>query len=64
MTDTDNKNPEADLQDRFEAVRGKADIKWRTDDLMALLRGDTSICLKEEDRPGFPADPGATHISD
>lgn len=27
-------------QDRFEAVRGKADIKWRTDELMALLRGD------------------------
>jgi len=27
--------------DRFEAVRGKADIKWRTDDLMALLRGDS-----------------------
>ncbi|MCP1474633.1 antitoxin PrlF [Pseudomonas sp. EB276 TE3739] len=26
--------------DRFDAVRGKADIKWRTDDLMALLRGD------------------------
>ena len=26
--------------DRFEAVRGKADIKWRTDELMALLRGD------------------------
>lgn len=26
------------LKDRFEAVRGKADIKWRTDDLMALLR--------------------------
>lgn len=25
--------------DRFEATRGKADIKWRTDDLMALLRG-------------------------
>lgn len=25
-------------KDRFEAVRGKADIKWRTDDLMALLR--------------------------
>jgi AbrB family looped-hinge helix DNA binding protein len=23
--------------DRFDAVRGKADIKWRTDDLMALL---------------------------
>jgi len=26
--------------DRFEAARGKADIKWRTDDLMALLRGE------------------------
>lgn len=24
--------------DRFEAVRGKADVKWRTRDLMALLR--------------------------
>lgn len=28
-------------KDRFEAVRGKADIKWRTDDLMALLRDYT-----------------------
>ena len=26
--------------DRFEAARGKADIKWRTDDLMVLLRGE------------------------
>jgi AbrB family looped-hinge helix DNA binding protein len=26
--------------DRFEAARGKANIKWRTDDLMALLRGE------------------------
>lgn len=26
--------------DRFETARGKADIKWRTDDLMALLRGE------------------------
>lgn len=26
--------------DRFEAARGMADIKWRTDELMALLRGD------------------------
>jgi antitoxin PrlF len=25
--------------DRFESARGKADIKWRTDELMALLRG-------------------------
>ena len=24
--------------DRFDAARGKADVKWRTDDLMALLR--------------------------
>jgi AbrB family looped-hinge helix DNA binding protein len=24
--------------DRFEAARGKAQIKWRTDELMALLR--------------------------
>lgn len=26
-------------RDRFETVRGKAQVKWRTDDLMALLRG-------------------------
>ena len=26
--------------DRFEAARGKADIKWRTRDLMALLRSE------------------------
>jgi AbrB family looped-hinge helix DNA binding protein len=26
--------------DRFDAVRGKAEIRWRTDDLMKLLRGD------------------------
>lgn len=26
--------------DRFEAARGSADIKWRTDDLMALLRDE------------------------
>jgi hypothetical protein len=24
--------------DRFEAARGKADVKWRTQDLMALLQ--------------------------
>lgn len=30
----------AGTKDRFEAVRGKADIAWRTDDLMRLLRGD------------------------
>jgi hypothetical protein len=26
-------------RDRFEAARGKADVKWRTGDLMAILRG-------------------------
>ena len=26
--------------DRFDSARGKADVKWRTDDLMRLLRGD------------------------
>lgn len=26
--------------DRFQAVRGKADVKWRTDDLMKLLRAE------------------------
>ena len=28
------------VADRFEAVRGKADVKWRTDELMNLLRAD------------------------
>lgn len=28
------------VKDRFEAARGKADVKWRTKELMALLRGD------------------------
>ena len=26
--------------DRFDAVRGRADIRWRTQDLMKLLRAD------------------------
>ncbi len=26
--------------DRFEAARGRADVTWRTDDLMKLLRAD------------------------
>lgn len=26
--------------DRFDAARGKADVKWRTDELMTLLRGE------------------------
>ncbi len=31
---------ESNKDDRFAAVRGKADIPWRTDDLMNLLRGN------------------------
>ncbi len=30
----------AKKSDRFEAARGKADVKWRTRDLMALLRSE------------------------
>jgi antitoxin PrlF len=26
--------------DRFEAAHGKADMKWRTQNLMTLLRGE------------------------
>ena len=26
-------------RDRFEAARGKADVPWKTQDLMVLLRG-------------------------
>lgn len=29
----------ANRVDRFESARGKAQVKWRTDELMALLRG-------------------------
>ena len=31
-------DPAVRAPDRFEAARGKADIRWRTDDLLALLR--------------------------
>ena len=27
-------------QDRFDAVRGSADVHWQTDELMKLLRAD------------------------
>ena len=27
-------------RDRFDAVRGRADVHWRTDELMKLLRTD------------------------
>ncbi len=32
--------PKSKRQDRFEAARGIATIKWRTDTLMAFLRSD------------------------
>lgn len=35
-----NAKPDKRGKDRFEAARGKADLKWRTDELMALLRGE------------------------
>lgn len=28
------------VRDRFDAVRGRADVPWRTDELMKLLRAD------------------------
>ena len=31
-------------RDRFDAARGTANVKWRTDDLMALLRGRAWCC--------------------
>ncbi len=35
-----NKLAKSALKDRFEQVRGRADIPWRTQDLMELLRGE------------------------
>ncbi len=36
-----NKPPLSSVKkDRFELVRGRADIQWRTQDLMSLLRGE------------------------
>lgn len=34
------KRPSSAVADRFEAVRGRADVRWRTDDLMKLLRAE------------------------
>ncbi len=36
--ETKGKKAAKPQSDRFDAVRGKADVKWRTQDLMALLR--------------------------
>ncbi|WPN31228.1 hypothetical protein QMK54_05550 [Pseudomonas sp. P5_109] len=43
MADDRDEKRKSDAQDRFEAVRGKADIKWQTDELMALLRGGSVL---------------------
>ena len=34
------KNTRRARKDRFDAVRGSADVPWRTDELMRLLRAD------------------------
>jgi antitoxin PrlF len=34
------KNARPPRRDRFDAVRGSADVRWRTDELMKLLRTD------------------------
>jgi antitoxin PrlF len=37
---TRKKSSQSVPKDRFEKVRGRADIQWRTQDLMNLLRGE------------------------
>ena len=64
MTDGSNAKPEAYVQDRFEAVRGKADIKGRTDELMAELHDDDRCCLTGRTCPGNSLDPGAINLTD
>lgn len=39
LTKTGSKTGRKRGRDRFDAARGKADIKYRTSELMALLRG-------------------------
>ena len=34
------KGAQAPRKDRFDAVRGRADVRWHTDELMRLLRAD------------------------
>jgi antitoxin PrlF len=34
------KSKRGPVKDRFDAVRGSAEIRWRTDDLMKLLRSE------------------------
>ena len=35
-----NRGTRRGAKDRFDAVRGRADVRWNTDDLMKLLRAD------------------------
>lgn len=35
-----DKGARAPARDRFDAVRGRVDVSWRTDALMKLLRAD------------------------
>ena len=37
---TNKKGIHSSREDRFEQVRGRADIQWRTHNLMRLLRGE------------------------
>ena len=64
MTGDSHAKPEAYALDRFGAARGKADIKGRTDELMAELRGDGRYLLTGEACPGNSDDPGAIVLSD
>lgn len=34
------RNARRPTKDRFDVVRGRADVRWKTDDLMKLLRAD------------------------
>ena len=36
-----NPAPQPRGKDRFDRARGRATVKWSTDELMALLRGET-----------------------
>lgn len=33
-------------KDRLDAARDRADVRWRTDELMTLLRGDWCKCCR------------------
>lgn len=45
--------------DRFDEARGRADVKWRTSELMALLRGDADRSDRHTASVRCDDDPGA-----